>query len=113
MAFTYDLDTNIGKVRLLIDDKSNTHDAPAHFSDAEITAFLTMASDVVKAAAIIALQSWAAALSDATTSEKIGDYSYTKKTAANKMALATKYQEELDSSPVMDWAEMDLTGEDE
>jgi len=113
MSFTYDLTTDIGKVRLLIQD---TAIKTAQFSDAEITAFLTMASDVVKVAAIAALYSWAAALSDATTSEKIGDYSYTKKAVANKLTLAAQYQTELDAadeSPVLDWAEMDLTGEDE
>jgi len=106
MSFTYDLTTDIGKVRLLIQD---TAIKTAQFTDAEITAFLTMSGDVVKVAAIIALESWAGALSDNPDSEKIGDYSYSKKAAANKLTLADKYREEVDSTPVIDWAEMDLT----
>jgi len=111
MAFTYDLTTDIGKARLLISDKVNSPTSNAQFTDAELTAFLTMASDVVKLAAVYALESWAAALSDQTDSEKIGDYSYTRKLAANKLALADKYRAEVeaaDNVPVLEWAEMDL-----
>ena len=116
MSFTYDITTDTGKVRLLIDDKVSTYDTPAHFSDAEIDAFLTMASSVVRLAAVYALESWAAALSSEVSSEKIGDYSYSTKQSANKLALAEKYRAEVDASndaPVLEWAEMDLTGEDE
>lgn len=112
MSFTYDLTTNIGKVRLLIQDKEIK---TAQFTDAEITEFLTMASSVVKAAAIIALQSWAAALASSADSEKIGDYSYSKKEMANKLSLAEKYRSELeysDNSPILDWAEFDLVDSD-
>ena len=48
MAFTYDLSTDIGKVRLLIPDSSANY----VFEDAEITAFLGMESGVKRAAAL-------------------------------------------------------------
>ena len=111
MAFTYDLTTDIGKVRLLISDKVHSPTSQAQFTDAEVTAFLTMASDVVKMAAVYALESWAATLSDTVDSEKIGDYAYTRKTVANKLAMANTYRAEAeaaDNAPVLEWAEMDL-----
>jgi len=111
MAFTYDLTTDIGKVRLLISDKVHSPTSQAQFTDAEVTAFLTMASDVVKMAAVYALESWAATLSDTVDSEKIGDYAYTRKTVANKLAMANTYRAEVeaaDNAPVLEWAEMDL-----
>ena len=54
MAFTYDLSTNIGKVRLLIPDRVT----PDHvFEDDELTAFLTAEGSVVKRATALALES--------------------------------------------------------
>lgn len=48
MAFTYDLTTDTGKVRLLIPDSRSTD---YMFEDAEIDAFLTMESGILRAAA--------------------------------------------------------------
>lgn len=110
MAATYDLATDIGKVRLLISD---TDVAAAYFTDEEITAFLTMASDSVRLAAAYALEAWAASLTGSMESEKIGDYAYTKKQAANKLALAERYRKTESETPYLTWAEMDLTGEEE
>ena len=60
MSFTYDLSTNRGKVRLLIQDTDETYE---FYSDAEIDNFLTMAGglegDTVFNASAIALESWA------------------------------------------------------
>jgi len=60
MAFTYDLSTDRGKVRLLIQDSNETY---AFYQDAEIDCFITMAGDLdgdtVRNAAAIALESWA------------------------------------------------------
>ena len=60
MAFTYDLSTNRGKVRLLIQDTDETYE---FYSDAEIDAFLTIAGeldgDTVFYASALALESWA------------------------------------------------------
>lgn len=53
MAFTYDLNNSIGKVRLLIPD---TQEATAVFSDEEITAFLALESASVRRATALALE---------------------------------------------------------
>ena len=107
MAFTYDIDTNRGKVRLLISD---TNASDYQFEDDEVDAFLSMASSSLLLAASYALESWAATLTNDYDGEKIGDYSYTNKKAANKTALAKKYREEDASSPYLTWSEFDLTG---
>jgi len=107
MAFNYDITTDRGKVRLLIGD---TVDAGHQFEDDEIDAFLTMASGSILIAAAYALEAWASALSDSLTSEKIGDYAYTKKNAANKMAQAMEYKKQDAEKPYLTWAEMDLSG---
>ena len=109
MAATYDLTTDVGKVRLMIGDTDVTPASDAHFTDAEIEAFLTMASNSLLLAASYALESWAASLTDDYDAERIGDYSYTNKKAANKTALAKKYREEDASTPYLTWAEMDLS----
>jgi len=106
MAATYDLTTSIGKVRLLISDTDVTD---AQFTDEEITEFLTMASNSVNLAAALALEAWAASLTGSAESEKIGDYSYTKKQASNKLALAEQYRKAEAETPVLEWAEIDLT----
>lgn len=49
MAFTYDLTTDRGKVRLLIPDRS---EATMFFSDAEIDAFLVLETGVQRATAL-------------------------------------------------------------
>lgn len=105
MEDTYNLTNDIGKVRLLIGD---TDIADTQFSDEEITAFLTMGGSVNIAAAL-ALESWAATLTDSALSEKIGDYAYSKKAAANKLDLAARLRGNEATIPVSDWAEMDLT----
>ena len=110
MTATYDLTTNIGKVRLLISDIVI---ASAHFTDEEITSFLTLASNSLLLTASYALEAWAASLTGNLTSEKIGDYAYTKKEAESKITLAKKYREEEATSPYLAIAEMDLTGENE
>lgn len=57
MAFTYDVSTDIGKVRLLISD---TKEADLLFQDEEIQAFLDLNAANVKRAAAQALDSMAA-----------------------------------------------------
>jgi len=60
MAFTYDLTTDRGKVRLLIQDTDETYE---FYTDAEIDAFITLAGDLdgdtVRNASALALESWA------------------------------------------------------
>jgi len=107
MTITYDITTDIGIIRLLIGDNDIVPPTDAHFTDEELQVFLTLTGDVYLAAAM-ALQAWAATLSASATSERIGDYSYTKKTVDNMLALAAQLTIASTSGPVMDWAEPDL-----
>ena len=110
MAHTYDLATDIGKVRLLIGDTDIVPTTDAQFSDEEITAFLTLSGGSVLLAASYALEAWAATVTGGLKSEKIGDYAYTKDEATAKTALAKKYRDEDAMTPVFEWSEFDLTG---
>jgi len=60
MVFSYDLATDCGKVRLLIQDNVEAYE---FFTDADIDAFLTLAADLdgssVMHASALALESWA------------------------------------------------------
>ena len=106
MACTYDITTDRGKVRRLVNDTSTTS---CTLSDAEIDAFLSMSSSDVLMAASYAAEALAATYMDSANSEKIGDYSYSKKTADNYIALAKKYKEESASTPYLTWSQFDLT----
>lgn len=108
MTATYDLATLIGQVRLLIDDKDVTPATDAHFTDEELQVFLDLADDDVYIAAALALESWATSLKSTYTSEKIGDYSYSKKSIDDMLALAKRYRDSSGSGPVFDWSSMDL-----
>lgn len=110
MAHTYDLTTNIGKVRLMIGDTDIVPTTDAQFSDEEIQVFLTMASSSLLIAAGYALEAWASAITDSLLSEKIGDYAYTKKDAENKLKLAAEYKKQDAEKPYLTWAEMNLSG---
>ena len=110
MTFSYVLNTDIGKIRLLIQDKVNTPDDPAQFSDEEIQTFLTAEGSVYLGAAL-ALESWAASLTDSIDSEHMGDYSYTKKDVANKLALAARLRTNAATAataPAFGWGNYDL-----
>jgi len=97
--------TDIDKVRLLIGDTGSVQ-----FTDAQIQAFLDMGGGSVLTAAGFALEAWAASVTGGLTSEKIGDYSYSKKDAEQKLKLAKEYKEEDAKSPYLTWAEMNLSG---
>jgi len=101
--------TDIEKVRLLIGDST----APYIFTDVQIQAFLTMASNDIFLAAAYALKSWAATIAGMMDSERIGDYSYSNKTVANKLAVAENYLKMSAMVPVMDIASLNLTGIEE
>lgn len=112
MAHTYETSpfNNISKVRLLIGDTDIDPTTDAQFSDEEIQVFLTMASSSLLIAAGYALEAWASAITDSLTSEKIGDYAYTKKDADTKLKLAAEYKKQDAEKPYLTWAEMDLSG---
>jgi len=110
MAFTYDITTNRGKVRLLIGDNVL---ATYHFEDDEIDAFLTMASSSIYLAAAMALEAWAATETSTLDSERIGDYQFTRGAVNKKITLAKEYRTIDSETPYLTWSEFDLTGEEE
>jgi len=110
MTVTYDLTNNIGKVRLKIGDTDTTDSV---FTDEEITIFLTNNSNNVNLSSAEAMEAWAAKYATNADSEHIGDYSYTQKIVANMMKTAERLRETEASIPDLDWAEMNLTGEED
>ncbi len=107
---TYDLTTNVGKVRLIIGDTDVDPDADAVFLDAEITYFLTVNSNNINLAAADTLEAWIAKYTASPTTEKIGDYSYSQSTVANMNKLAKELRAKADGVPYLTWAEFDLSG---
>lgn len=83
---TYDPSTNVGKVRLYIQD---TDVSDAKFNDAEINVFITEAgSGKLRAAAGLALLTWAAGLARDDESVKVGSWSGDRRDVAKKMREA-------------------------
>ena len=113
MAATYDITTDVGKVRLKIGDTDVTPASDAVFTDEELTLFLTEHSSNINLAAADALEAWAAKYGASADSEKIGDYSYTQKIIDKMLKMAEQLREKESSTPYLTWAEMDLIGEDE
>jgi hypothetical protein len=109
MSFTYVLTTDIGKIRLIISDKTSTD---YHFSDEELQVFLTSEGSINLAAAA-ALESWAAAYALNADNERIGDYSYAQSTSDKMIKLATSLRAADAAVPSITWAEPDLLGTDE
>jgi hypothetical protein len=107
---TYDVTTNTGKVRLLINDKEIT---TAQFDDAEITFFLDEGGSVYGGAAL-ALRAWAAALANTEQSVKLGAWSGDKGDVSRRMLLlADTYEAKRPSRPItfahvrQDWSPRD------
>ena len=108
-TWTYDITDNIGKLRLLIGDTDISPTTDAQFTDEELTYFLTKNSNNLNLAAADALGAWIAALTRGFDSERIGDYSYSRKTIENMNKLKKELEDKDASSPYLTWAEMDLT----
>ena len=106
MTVTYDLGTDIGKVRLVISDNDIANPV---FDDEEIQVFLTLEGSVNLAAAALA-EAMAATYAANAGSENIGDYAYTQKIVDNMLNLAKRLREKEASTPAMDWAVLDLLG---
>jgi len=109
MSFTYDLDTDIGKVRLIIQDHNSLD---YHFEDAELQVFLT-AEGSVNLAAAAAFEAWAAAYSLNADSERIGDYNYAQSISKKMLENAARLRNNEATKPVFEWAEPDLLGTEE
>ena len=110
MTITYDLVTAVGQVRLKIGDTVLTD---VVFTDEEITYFLSANGNDVNLAAAMALETWAANYATNADSEKIGDYNYSQSIVTKMLALAANLRATVAGTPVLDWAEMDLLGEEE
>ena len=106
MTVTYSLTTNVGKVRLQIGDTTLTD---YKFTDEELTYFLSLHSNNVDLASAEALEAWAASYGAQPDSEKIGDYAYTQKIVDRMLKLAATLRAKVDSAPVLEIGEMDLT----
>jgi len=105
-ASTYDPSTNVGKVRLFIGD---TDTGDAKFIDTEINVFITEAgSSKLRAAAGLALLTWAATLGRDDESVSVGAWSGDRRDVAEKMSkLAKEYLDmdnfALDKKPAPYW----------
>ena len=104
---SYDITTDVGKVRLRIGDTDDTNEL---LSNIEITALLTSEGSINLAAAS-ACEAIAATYALNADSEKIGDYSFTQKAVDKYLKLAARLRETEASIPIFDWAEMDLTAD--
>jgi len=109
MAVTYDITNDIGKVRLIIGDKVL---ADPVFTDEEIQMFIDSEGNINLASAKL-LEAWASSYVANADSEKIGDYAYTQKVAGNMLSLAQRLRENESTEPIIDYAEFDLTDEEE
>ena len=109
MTATYDLATDIGKIRLIISDKDITD---CHFTDEELQVFLTTEGSVNLASAA-ALESWAAAYALNVDNEHIGDYSYAQSITDKMLKLATNLRATDTATPIITWDEPDLLGEED
>lgn len=92
---TYDPSTNVGKVRLYIQD---TDVSDAKFIDTEINAFITEAgSSRLRAAAGLALLTWATLLGREDEEVRVGAWSADRRDAAKKMREAAKEYFKMDN----------------
>lgn len=90
MAFTYDLTTDLGKVRRDIGD---TVSAEAHFADDELQSFIDEGGNA-KSASGLALLAWAVALSREDEQVKAGSWQGDRRDVAGKMQkLSAQYLE--------------------
>lgn len=110
MTVTYDLSTNVGKVRRTIGDKIISDPI---FTDEEIESFLAENSNSINLASAAALEAEAASYAANADSERIGDYSYTQKIVDKMLESAKRLREKEAGTPAFTWAELNLTGETE
>ena len=103
MAYTYDLATAIGQVRLTIGDVPNSQ-GTAFFTDAELQNFITAANGDNGSASVQALYNWSRRLSQ-MPKQQIGDYTVDYSAQAKQLSsaadtLAQQLDDELDDSVV-------------
>ncbi len=111
MAFTYDVTTTRGKVRLLCTDSVLANEI---FADAEIDAFLTLESSDVRRAAALALETIAS--SEVLVQKRIRLLELTTDGPAESAELLKRakllrdqaLEAEAGTDSMIDWAEMNL-----
>lgn len=111
MSFSYNLATNIGKLRLKIQD---TDAAKALFSDEELQVFLDEEGANLNLSAADALDVLANGAAQLTKSEDIGDYSYSAEQMAEQFRQqANRFRKlasgELADEPAFEIAEQNLS----
>ena len=106
MTANYDIDTDVGKVRLATGDKDMTD---VIFTDEEIDIFLAVNDNSINMASADLLEAWAATYLASASNEKIGDYAYTQKIVDNMLKQAARLRETESAIPAFEWSEPDLT----
>lgn len=111
MAFTFDPTSDRGKVRLLVADTDQATPANQIFEDAEIDAFLSLASDEVFEAAALACESVAASTSrSAIAWRALGQHRIDKRDVPEHYReLAKQYRESARSQPAEEIDAMQYT----
>jgi hypothetical protein len=106
MSFTYDLTTDVGKVRFFINDQNE----PAQFTDEEIQAMLDLNGGSLYLAAAMCLESLASKYAGSSTLVQIGDFE-TRKGDKSKQYLdaAQRMREVEDNIPSFAIAEQNLS----
>jgi hypothetical protein len=110
MAFTYDLATDRGKVRLKIRDTDEADATRQLFNDEEIDFFLTEGGADLNLAAAGALDAVAANAALLAKSTKIGDYTIDSKAMAEAvLKVAAHYRALSENAPAFGYAELNLS----
>lgn len=105
MAFTVDVDTARGRVRLLIGDTDTAKVAAQIFTDAEIDAFLAIESNEVYPAAAAAAESIASSKAKSAIAWKALDTQFDlKEIPKHYMAIAARWRERGTDEP---WEKID------
>lgn len=113
MTFTYDLNTDIGKVRLAI-GKLETATATAHFSDEEVTQILADEGGVIKLAAARCMDSKADYIVEKKKVTTIGKYSINGAAMAAELRRgAAELRRQVDEGGYADGTAFDMATLDE
>lgn len=104
MAFTYDLATNRGKLRLRIGDTDSVN---VIFQDDEIDEFLSVESNNLNLAAAFALETMATSAALLAKLEEIGEYKVDSSRMAGALLKSAKvFREREESAPAYGYAEV-------
>ena len=110
MAFTYDLTTEAGKVRLLITDTDHDNEI---FSDSEINVFLSLtavdSSNDINLASAVALETMAASEAIVQKKIKLLDLTTDGQAVATSLRASAKIlRDQSENESYIDWSELNL-----